>query len=94
MSKYEIIFIVKSSLESETLNKITEELKKTFKNEQKLEFKDMGQKRLSYPIKKEVNGYYYLMNVEATADEIADFRHKVLVNENVIRHLIINLDEE
>ena len=54
----------------------------------------MGQKRLSYPIKKEVNGYYYLINVEATAEEIADFRHKVLVNEDVIRHLIINLDEE
>ncbi len=93
MRKYEIMFIVKSNLESESLNKITDDLKKTFKDK-KLEFKDMGQKRFAYPIKKEVNGYYYLITVEATAEEIENFRHKVLVNEDIIRHLIINLDEE
>lgn len=93
MNKYEIMFIVKSSLESDTLNKITEDLKKTFADK-KLEFKDMGQKRFAYPIKKDINGYYYLINVLATANEIEDFKHKVLINEDVIRHLIIKLDEE
>ncbi len=93
MNKYEIMFIVKSSLESDTLNKITDDLKKTFADK-KLEFKDMGQKRFAYPIKKDINGYYYLINVLATANEIEDFKHKVLINEDVIRHLIIKLDEE
>jgi small subunit ribosomal protein S6 len=93
MNKYEIMFIVKSSLESDTLNKITDDLKKTFADK-KLEFKDMGQKRFAYPIKKDINGYYYLINVLATANEIEDFKHKVLINEDIIRHLIIKLDEE
>lgn len=93
MNKYEIMFIVKSSLESDALNKITEDLKQTFADK-KLEFKDMGQKRFAYPIKKDINGYYFLINVLATANEIEDFKHKVLVNEDVIRHLIVKLDEE
>ena len=93
MNKYEIMLIVKSSLESDTLNKITEDLKKTFADK-KLEFKDMGQKRFAYPIKKDINGYYYLINVLATANEIENFKHKVLINEDIIRHLIIKLDEE
>ncbi|HOP65615.1 MAG TPA: 30S ribosomal protein S6 [Bacilli bacterium] len=93
MNKYEIMFIVKSGLESETLKNVTEELKNTFKSKE-LEFKDMGQKKLAYPIKKEVTGYYYLITTEATPKEIDNFRHKVLINENVIRHLIINLNEE
>jgi small subunit ribosomal protein S6 len=93
MNKYEIMFIVKSSLESDALKKITEELKKVF-SDKKLEFKDMGQKRFAYPIKKELSGYYYLITTEATPEEVESFKHKVLINEDVIRHLIIKLDEE
>lgn len=93
MNKYEIMFIVKSSLESDSLKKSAEDLKNTFADK-KLEFKDMGQKRFAYPIKKEVSGYYFLIYTEATSEEIETFRHKALVNEDVLRHLIIKSDEE
>ena len=93
MNKYEIMFIVKTSVEGETLTKVTDELKSAF-SAKSTELKDLGQKRLAYPINKEITGYYFLINTEAKSSEIDDFRHKASINENVLRHLIIKLDEE
>ena len=56
--------------------------------------KDLGKKKLAYPINKEVSGNYYVMTVTASTDVIKEFDRKVRINENVIRHLILNLDEE
>ena len=93
MNKYEIMFIVKSNAESDVIKTTAEDLKKTFKSKD-LDFKDMGQKKLAYPIKKEVTGNYFLITTEALPAEIDAFRHKALINENVLRHLILRLDEE
>ena len=54
----------------------------------------MGNRKLAYPIKKELNGYYYVMNVNANNEIVAEFDRKARINENVIRHLVIRLDEE
>ena len=54
----------------------------------------MGEKKLAYPIKKEINGYYFDMTVEASHDAIKEFDRKSLLDENILRHLIIKLDEE
>ena len=54
----------------------------------------MGQKKLAYPIKKEVSGYYFVMTMTANKDAIKEIDRKASIDENVIRHLIIKLDEE
>ena len=63
MTKYEIMFIVKSTLDEETIKKTSEDLQKLInkKPSKVIEFKEMGRKKLAYPIKKEVSGYYYVM---------------------------------
>lgn len=94
MSKYEIMFIVKTSTESDKVTQTTDELKRVFKKDKIVEFKDMGQRKLAYPINKELSGFYYVLTVEAVVKEINEFKHKVSINENVLRHLIIKLDKE
>ncbi len=94
MNKYEIMFIVKAGIEGDTVKSTVDELQRVFKKDKIIETKDLGQKRLAYPIKKELNGFYYLLTVEAEVSEINEFKHKVGINENVLRHLIIKLDEE
>ena len=96
MNKYEIMFIVKSTLDEETIKKTSEDLQKLINiNPSKVvEFKEMGRKKLAYPIKKEVSGYYFVMNVEATHETLAEFDRKVTINENVLRHLIIKVEGE
>lgn len=96
MTKYEIMFIVKATMEEDQIKKVAEDLQKLIntKPSKVIEFKEMGRKRLAYPIKKEVSGYYYVMTVEATHETIKEFDRKVLINENVLRHLIIKVESE
>lgn len=96
MKKYEIMFIVKATQESADVKKTTENAKKILTAEKAnvTEFKELGEKKLAYPIKKEINGYYYVMQVEANNEAITEFDRKVKLDENILRHLIIRLDEE
>lgn len=96
MTKYEIMFIVKSTMEEDKIKKVSEDLQKLLntKTSKVIEFKEMGRKKLAYPIKKEISGYYYVMTVEADKDSIHEFDRKVSINENVLRHLIIKVEGE
>ncbi len=96
MTKYEIMFIVKATQEEDKIKSIADELQKLInkKPSKVIEFKEMGRKKLAYPIKKEVSGYYYVMTVEADHDTIKEFDRKVSINENVLRHLIIKIEGE
>ena len=96
MKKYEIMFIVQPNLESEVLKKTVSDLEKIFTNNKATITlsKELGQKELAYEIKKYKSGYYYLYNIEAENDKaIKEFNRIARINENVIRHLIINLDK-
>lgn len=96
MNNYEIMFIVKSTIEKEEVTKVADYLKKVITDHKgKIEsFKDLGQKQLAYPINKEVNGYYFVMNLTASPEAVKEFDRKAAIEENLIRHLVINLDKE
>jgi len=96
MNKYEMMFIVKSTGEESTAKKVADSIQKIAKeNGAKIsEFKELGLKKLAYPIKKEINGYYFLMNFDAPKDSIKELDRKIRINENVVRHLIIKNEEE
>lgn len=95
MNKYEIMFIVKSENDEKTINdtvsafeKVLTDMKAKIVNK-----KDMGQKKLAYPIKKQVRGNYYLFNVEATVAAINEFDRKAKIDENILRHIVIREEE-
>ena len=96
MSKYEIMFIVKATQESSEVAKTADAMKAIITdNKSKVaEFIELGEKKLAYPIKKETNGYYFLMHIEANKEVEAELNRKASLDENVLRHLIIKLDEE
>ena len=95
MNKYEIMFIVKADL-------FEDEEKATVKSFEKvltdmgakiINSKDLGQKKLAYEIKKQVRGYYHLLNVECDSKAVKEFDRKALIDEKIIRHLIIKEEE-
>lgn len=96
MTNYEIMFIVKATLDENNISKITSDVQKiiTDNKSKVIEFKDMGRKKLAYPINKEVSGFYYLMNVETTHEVIQEFDRKLRINENILRHLILKKESE
>ena len=96
MTQYEIMFIVQPNLEEEALKKVVKSLEKTLTSNNAVITlsKELGQKEFAYEIKKYKSGYYFLYNIEAKNDKaVKEFDRVALINENVIRHLIINLDK-
>ena len=95
MNKYEIMFIVRADIDEETQKKTVKTFEKVLTDmKSKIESnKDMGQKKLAYPINKQVRGNYYLFNVEATAAAVNEFDRKAKIDENILRHIIIREEE-
>lgn len=96
MKKYEVMFIVKSANESNEIKAAAEAMKQiiTDNKGKVVEFNELGEKKLAYAIKKEISGYYYVMIIEANKEAINELDRKAFINENILRHLIIKLDEE
>ena len=96
MNKYEMMFIIKATMEEANVKAAANNIKSLAEslNVKVESFKEMGQKKLAYPIKKEVSGYYFVMTMTANKDAIKEIDRKASIDENVIRHVIIKLDEE
>ena len=96
MNKYEMMLIVKTTLDEEAANKVSktyEDIISSMKGKL-TDSKNLGNKKLAYPIKKEATGYYYVFNFEATPEIVAEVDRKARIDESVLRHMIIRLDEE
>ena len=95
MTNYEIMFIVKPDLEEAAIKKEAENLKKVLTDRKcKInEEKAMGQKELAYEMNKYKNGYYFLYVVEANNEAISEFDRLARLSENILRHLVIKLDD-
>ena len=95
MNNYEIMFIVKPTLDEAAVKKTFDEMKKVLKdNKAKItNEEEMGQRELAYEIKKHKSGYYFLINAEASAEAISEFVRKSTISDNVIRHLVTKLEK-
>lgn len=95
MQKYEIMFIVKPDMEEADIRKTAENMKKvlTDKKAKVLEEKAMGQRELAYEIKKYKTGYYYFLVVEADKETEQEFNRVARINENILRHLVIKVED-
>ena len=96
MNKYEMMFIVKATMEADAIKKTADNIKKLVTdNKGKVsEVKEMGERKLAYPIKNEINGYYFVMELEASKEAVKEIDRKTSIDETVLRHIIIKLDEE
>ena len=87
MKNYEIMFIVRPDVDEATV-------KGTVKSLEKILSKELGQKEFAYEIKKFKSGYYFLYNIETSDDAaVKEFDRVARIDENVVRHLVINLDK-
>ena len=96
MRKYEIMFIVRPDLEEASIKKVAEDMKNvlTAKNAKVLDVKEMGQKELAYEMNKYKTGYYFLFTIETETDEATrEFDRLALISEDIIRHLIVKVEE-
>ncbi len=95
MNKYEMMFIVRPDMEEAQIKQTAEAMKKVLTDAKAniLEEKAMGQRELAYEINKFTTGYYYLFVVEADKEAEQEFNRVARINESLLRHLIVKVEE-
>lgn len=85
---YNLTLVLRSTLKDADRKKLVESVKEGF-GKAKVTEKDWGQKPLSYPIKKEVSGYFVSVTAEAEEALNSSFEKKLFTNNDVLRHLLL-----
>ena len=95
MPKYEMMYIVASSISDDQIPSLTDGVLNliTGLGGNVLKEEKMGKKKLAYPIAKTRNGFYELVQFEMEPQKLSELNNKVRTTEGVIRHLIINIEE-
>lgn len=96
MNKYELIFIVRPDLEESLIKGVNDSVKSMLEeNKAKIvDAKEWGQKELAYEINKYKTGYYFYYLIEEKGSKaVKEFDRVALINENIIRHLVVKVEE-
>jgi small subunit ribosomal protein S6 len=93
---YETTFIVNASLDDAQIDAVIEKVKEviTKHNGEIMELVKWGRKRFAFPIKKKNNGFYVVCEFKSPGDLVARLERHFILEENIIRFLIIALDKK
>ena len=86
---YETIYILKGSFTED-------EYKQKFNNVQKYlskynieKVEEVGKRKLAYEVDQETNGYFVIVEIRATEEEIAEIQRYYRINDDIIKFLIV-----
>ena len=95
MNKYEAMFILKADLSEEerkgVFNQIGEAIQKS-NGTVTTSSVWTDKRKLYFPIRKQKDGLYYLVNFSLNPLSIKDIQHAYALNENILRVLISNVE--
>ncbi len=95
MRKYEVMFVVKPTLEEGATLAVVESMKKVLEDKgAKIKAqKNMGKKELAYEVKDFKVGNYFLFVVESEPKAVQEFSRVANINEDIIRHIVVKVEE-
>lgn len=95
MKAYEIMYIIRPTVEAEQVKEIINHFNEIFVsfNSEVLELKEMGLKDLAYEIDHHKKGYYVWLKVNANNEAIAEFNRIVRITETVMRFIVVKEGE-
>ena len=93
---YELVFIVQPELGEDALNAVVDRIQQVVIDNggqvQKVEH--MGRRKLAYAIDKTTEGYYVLIHASLNGAAIGELERSLKLSEDVLRHLLVRLDEK
>ena len=95
MNKYELALVFAPGLDEEGFRNAMEKVKELLERfgASILKIDEWGKRRLAYEINKINEGYYVFINFESEAGAPADIENRLRISEDIIRYLIIRIDE-
>ena len=95
MTKYEVMIIINPTLEDAKKDAVVETFQNIIAADGEVEKVDVwGVKKLAYPIEKKEEGYYVVIEFAGNTTLPYELNRKLKINDNVMRHIIINKDEK
>ncbi len=93
---YELLFIVHPSVDDDGLKAVIERVKEYIvRSGGKVNsVEPWGSRRLAYPIRNQWEGQYVLIRLDLAAQQVSSVEHDLGLSEEIIRHLIVRLEEE
>lgn len=95
MSKYELLYILSTSLDDAAkdaaISKISSIITEAGGTVDKLD--KWGIKKLAYPIKFKNDGYYVLTNFTGPAQLPLEITRQINISDDFLRHIIVKLDD-
>jgi len=95
MALYETTFIARQDVSEADVEKLTEGFTTilTSKGGKIIKTEYWGNRKLSYEINKNKRGHYSLICSDSPSDALKEMERKMRLNEDVIRHLSVKVDE-
>ena len=91
MATYEVMFIIDPILEDEKKNAVVERVQEIINADGEVSSVDTwGMRKLAYPINKKNEGYYVVVEFNASADLPKELDRRLRISDDVMRHIIIN----
>ena len=96
MNKYEAMFVIKPDLTDEARKNLFNQINEVIqKHNGKVAAANIWaeKRKLTFRMKKCLEGSYYLVNFNIDPKEIAEIRHLYNLNENILRVLVTNIEK-
>ena len=96
MRKYEIMYILNVSLDDATRQSVMETLHNIITDDggSITKIDEWGVKEFAYKIDHMTKGYYVVVEFQGNNEVVSELDRICRINQNVIRHMIVNLDEK
>lgn len=95
MRKYEVMYILRPDLEQDAIQAAVEKFRGIIADGGEItELQEMGKRRLAYEIDKFRDGYYVLVNFQATPAVVEELERVMKISDDVIRYLVVKIDHE
>jgi len=97
MNRYEMIYIIDTGLEETARKELIEKVSALVSaNGGEIEKVDetWGKRRLAYAIDYKTEGWYVLVTFKAPAELPRELERNLQINENVLRYLVVKLEEK
>ena len=96
MHKYELALVVNAKIEDEVRTATVEKAKEyiTRAGGTVTDVDDWGKKKLAYEIQKMSEAYYYFIHFDAEGTVPAEVENNVRIMDNVLRFLVVRVDED
>ena len=91
MKTYELLAIIKPTMDQEEVDKVIEKIEETVKgyNGSVVSTDKMGRKRLAFEVESFRDGFFVAQKLQIPADKVVDFKRSLKLNENVIRTMLL-----